>query len=120
MNKKETTQKPISANQLIEATKATSLKKGEAIISVIKKDNEDVHLKWAGTNEDLIDSTFTLLQNDVHIAAIVCRAAKDYIDSLKDSPQRWMELKQEVAKYDAFTKTDSAASTKDGRKEAEV
>lgn len=119
-NKKQPTQKPISIKQLVEATKATEPKKGEAIISIIKQANESVHLKWAGTNKDLLDSAFTLLQNDVHIAAVICRASKDYLDSLKDSPQRWMELTQEVAKYDAFTRTaNSADSTPEGRKEDE-
>ena len=115
MNKKETTQKPISANQLIEATKATSLKKGEAIISVIKKANEDVHLKWAGTNKDLLDSTFTLLHNDMHIAAIVCRAAKDYVDSCKADPRKWMELTQRIAEFQG-----TPTSTMKGREEAEA
>lgn len=119
-NKKQPTQKPISIKQLVEATKATEPKKGEAIISIIKQANESVHLKWAGTNKDLLDSAFTLLQNDVHIAAVICRASKDYLDSLKDSPQRWMELTQEVAKYDEFTRTaNSTDSTPEGRKEAE-
>ena len=113
MNKKETTQKPISAKQLIEATKATTLKKGEAIISVIKKDNEDVHLRWAGTNKDLLDSTFTLLQNDLRIAAIVCWAAKDYIETCKGDPQKWMRLTQEIADFQG-----TPTSTMTGREEA--
>lgn len=110
--KQETTQKPVSTNELIEATKATSLKKGEAIISVIKKNNDDVHLKWSGTNQDLLNSAFTLLQNDLHIAAIICRAAKDYIETCKAEPEKWMRLTQEIAGFQG-----TPVSTMDSGKE---
>lgn len=113
MNKKETTQKPISAKQLIEATKATTLQKGEAMISVIKQKDDTVHIKWSGTGKALLDSTFTLLQNDMHIAAIVCRATKDYIDSLKATPQKWMELTQRIAGFDGTRPSSIETSSND-------
>ncbi len=97
MKKEKETQKPITANQLIEATQATTLKKGEAIISIIKKSNETAHIKWSGTNKDLLDSAYTLLQNDMHLAAIICRAAKDFIDSCKADPNAWAKLTNEIA-----------------------
>lgn len=112
-NKKETTQKHLTANQLIEATKATTLQKGEAMISVIKQKDDTVHIKWSGTGKALLDSTFTLLNNDMKIAAIVCRAAKDYIETLKGNPQQWMRLTQEVAAFDELQPT-----TNEERKEA--
>ncbi len=112
MKKEKETQKPITANQLIEATQATTLKKGEAIISIIKKSNETCHIKWSGTNKDLLDTAYTLLQNDMHMAAIICRAAKDFIDSCKVDPNTWMRLTNEIAGFSGDLVDNTTQQTK--------
>ncbi len=112
-NKKETTQKHLTANQLIEAVQNADITKGEAVISIIKKANDEVHLKWKGSSKALLDITYTMLQNDMHIAAIVCRATKDYIDSLKATPQKWMELTQRIAGFDGTRPSSIETSSND-------
>ena len=99
---KKENQKPISVKQLVEATKNANLKKSEAIVSAIKLDNETAHLKWEGTNKDILDLVFTLLHNDMHIAAIVCKATKDFIETLKTDRNAWMRLTQEIQNFDGY------------------
>ena len=99
---KKENQKPISVKQLVEATKNANLKKSEAIVSAIKLDNETAHLKWEGTNKDILDLVFTLLHNDMHIAAIVCKATKDFIETLKADPNAWMRLTHEIQNLDGY------------------
>ena len=95
-------QKPISVKQLVEATKNANFKKSEAIVSAIKLDDETAHLKWAGTNKDIIYLVFTILHNDMHIAAIVCKATKDFIETLKTDPNAWMRLTYEIQNLDGY------------------
>jgi len=99
---KKQPQKPVSVKQLVEATRSTNIRKGEAIISAIKLDDETAHLKWSGTNKELMDLVFTLLHNDMHIAAIICRASKDFIETLKTDPNAWMRLTQEIQNFDGY------------------
>lgn len=116
MKQQEKNQKPLSAKQLVEQTRNVNLKKGQAIISAVKLDDETAHLKWSGTNKELMDLVFTLLHNDMHIAAIVCRASKDFIETLKADPNAWMRLTQEIQNFDGY-QPQSVIIT-DGKEEA--
>ncbi len=120
MKAKETTQQPVSVERLAEAVRMTmpDCKKGEALIAVVKKADSTAFIKWSGTGKDLLDSAYTLLQNDVSIAAIICRAAKDYIESLKADPNAWMRLTREVARYETETTTTEAETGTEAGKEA--
>ncbi len=109
---KDNTQKSFTAKQLIEAVENARLKKGEAIINITKREDNLVHLKWAGSSKDLLDITYTMLQNDMSIAAIICRATKDYIDTLKSCPQEWMRLTQKIASFD-YSPAENVGSRKE-------
>lgn len=121
MKEQEKNQKPISVKQLVEATRKANFnhKKGEAMISIIKQEDETAFIKWSGNPKDLLDAAYTLLQNDVRIAAIVCRATKDYVDSLKADPNAWVRLTNEVAKFDGLQpEKQGAMKQSEGKEEA--
>lgn len=94
-------QKPtFGIKQLIETSKGrVKIQKGDAIITAIKE-GEDCYIHTAGTDKDLLNTIFTVLHNDMRMAALIGRATKDYIETLKQNPAIWMELTHMVNSFD--------------------
>jgi hypothetical protein len=68
----------------------------EAILYLGKDESDKVFIKYAGSNRNLIAMTGTLMKYNYGIAAIICLAAKEYIEGKKQDPNAWMELTSEI------------------------
>lgn len=61
--------------------------------------NEDgkCGIHWKGTTIQLADILYTTMQHDVRLAAIICQAAKDFIETCKGDAEKWRRLTVDCA-----------------------
>lgn len=101
--------KPLSPNlkQLSELSSHANIhpQKGEAMLTVFKLDT-DVHYRWSGTKTNLLHMIYTVMQNDMRMATIFCRVAKDYIETCKSDPNKWMTLTNEINNFFNFKESE--------------
>lgn len=77
-------------------------KKRKVFIS-IEAMGDKADMKYSGTNRELIDCVYTMLSNDKQLAAIICTATKDFIETLKSEPKEWEELTKRISAINVQT-----------------
>lgn len=100
MKQEKTTARQHTVKQLREYQANTRTKEGEAAIVITKTADNKASLGWSGTKRDLLNLLFTTCRNDRGMAALICRAAKDHVESCKQNHQAWVDLTADIVGLD--------------------
>ena len=71
--------------------------KNLAHITLTLNEDGQCGIHWKGTTLQLADILYTTMLHDRKLAALICQAGKDYIETLKGDPGKWGQLTIDVA-----------------------
>lgn len=71
--------------------------KAQAFISIMLDDDDRCKIHFKGETVQLADMIYTTLNKSHLLAAVICQAAKDFIDGIKGDRARWIEMTKDCA-----------------------
>lgn len=71
--------------------------KNMAHITLTLNENGQCGIHWKGDTIQLADILYTTMLHDGKMAAIICQAAKDFIDICKNDPEKWRRITMDCA-----------------------